>query len=160
MEITAQQAAEILFNCATLLEMAGANRFRVGAYRNAARVMIQLGYLAPRVVANDEALHALGFGRRMARKLRELFTTGNLAFYDELLAGQPLPVARLMRVPGVGPKTALRLYHELGINSPQALVQAAQAGEIHKLRGFGHRRETLWATAVPAPASADLPKAA
>ncbi len=146
-EMTAAEAARIMFNCATLLEMAGANQWRVAAYRNAGRVLLQLGYLAARVVANDEALHALGFGKRLSAKLRELFTTGQLAFYEELVAGQPLPVARLLRVPGVGPKTALRLVNELGIQSPQALAAAAGRGEIHTVRGFGPRREALWAQA-------------
>jgi DNA polymerase (family 10) len=164
MAMTSQEAAEILFNCATMLEMAGANQYRVAAYRNAARVMLQLGDLAPRVVANDEAMRGLHFGTRLTRKLRELFGENHMNFYDELLAELPLPVVRLMTVPGVGPKTALRLYNELGINSPKALAAAAGAGEIRKVHGFGPRREARWATAdrpavVEMPA-ADLPKAA
>lgn len=161
MEMTSQEAARILFNCATMLEMAGANRYRVAAYRNAARVMLQLGYLAPRVAANDEALKALGFGRRLSAKLRELFANGGLSFYNELLGEQPLPVARLMSVPGVGPKTAYRLYNELGVNSPGSLAVAAGEGRVSKLRGFGPRREALWAGAgAQANGPADLPEAA
>ncbi|HET7078657.1 MAG TPA: helix-hairpin-helix domain-containing protein [Chloroflexia bacterium] len=161
MAITSQEAAEILFNCATLLEMAGANPYRIAAYRNAARVMLQLGDLAPRVVVNDEAMRGLHFGKRLTRKLRELFAENHMTFYDELLAELPLPVARLMTVPGVGPKTALRLYNELGISSPKALAAAAGAGEIRKVHGFGPRREARWATAgAVAERPADLPKAA
>lgn len=161
--MTSQEAAKILFDCATLLEMADANRYRVAAYRRAALIVLQLGDLAPRLVANDEALRALGFGKRLSRKLRELYTTGQLEFYDELVTAQPLPVARLMRLPGIGPKTAIRLYNELGVTSPKTLAAAAEAGEVRKLRGFGPRREAQWA-AVGAEAADEaataLPKAA
>ena len=162
MAMTSQEAAEILFNCATLLEMSGANPYRIAAYRNAARVMLQLGDLAPRIVANDEAMRGLHFGKRLTRKLRALFGENHMPFYDELLAELPLPVARLMSVPGVGPKTALRLYNELGISSPRALAAAASAGEIRKVHGFGPRREARWAAAGAATEmpAADLPKAA
>jgi DNA polymerase (family 10) len=150
--LTAADAAKVLFNCATLLEMADSNRYRVAAYRRAGLVLLQLGDLAPRVVANDEALRALGFGKRLTRKLRELFATGELGFYDGLLADLPWPIAGLVRLPGIGPKTALRLYNELGISSPQALAAAAQAGNIRKLPGFGPRREAAWAGVAGAPA--------
>ena len=61
--MTSQDAAKILFNCATLLEMDGANRYRIAAYRRAALILLRLGDLAPRLVANDEALKALGVWR-------------------------------------------------------------------------------------------------
>src|SRR3954464_5094043 len=88
--MTSQDAAKILFNCATLLEMAGANRYRVAAYRRAAQIVLRLGDVAPRAVTNDEAMKGLGFGPRLTRKLRELFATGQMDFYDELLADLPL----------------------------------------------------------------------
>ncbi len=164
--MTGQDAAKILFNCATFLDMEGANRYRVAAYRRAALIMQQLADLAPRLVANEEALRALGFGTRLRRKLQELFTTGELHFYDELVAARDEPIGALLRIPGIGPKTALRLYRELGISTPAALTRAARAGEIHPLKGFGTIREARWA-ALPVemprvlpPAEPALPRAA
>ena len=150
--MNAEKAAEILFNCATLLELYGANRHRIARYRYAAQVMLRLGELAPQAAQSPEALRALGFGERLTRKLHELFTTDNLAFYEDLLSDLPYGVVRLMQVPGVGPKLAFRLHTELGISSPKALAEAARRGEIHQLRGFGPRREAAYAAFGRPPA--------
>src|SRR5215212_7722334 len=107
--MNAEKAAEILFNCATLLEMYGANQHRIARYRYAAQVMLRLGDLAPQAAASPEALKALGFGERLSRKLHELFATDSLAFYEDLLGELPYGVVRLMQVPGIGPKRAYRL---------------------------------------------------
>ena len=74
-----------------------------------------------------------------------------LGFYEDLLSDLPYGVVRLMRVPGIGPKRAFRLYKELGVSSPAALAAAARRGEVHRLRGFGPRREAEYA-AYPGPA--------
>jgi DNA polymerase (family X) len=167
--MTAEKAAEILFNCATLLELYKANPHRIGRYRYAAQVMLRLGDLAPQTAQNPEALRALGFGERLTRKLHELFTTGSLSFYDDLLSDLPYGVVRLMQVPGVGPKLAFRLFNELGVSSAAALAAAARRGEVHQLRGFGPRREAAYAAfgaSAPAPPvppaqlQFDFPKAA
>jgi DNA polymerase (family 10) len=152
--MTAEKAAEILFNCATLLELYKAHPHRIGRYRYAAQVMLRLGDLAPQTAQNPEALRALGFGERLTRKLHELFTTGSLSFYDDLLSDLPYGVVRLMQVPGVGPKLAFRLFNELGVSSAAALAAAARRGEVHQLRGFGPRREAAYAAfgaSAPAP---------
>jgi DNA polymerase (family 10) len=131
--------------------------------------MLRLGDLAPQTAQNPEALRALGFGERLTRKLHELFTTGSLSFYDDLLSDLPYGVVRLMQVPGVGPKLAFRLFNELGVSSAAALAAAARRGEVHQLRGFGPRREAAYAAfgaSAPAPPvppaqlQFDFPKAA
>jgi Zn-dependent protease len=111
-------------------------------------------------------VRALGFGERLTRKLNELFTTGSLGFYDDLLGDLPYGVVRLMQVPGIGPKRAFQLYNELGVNSAATLAEAARLGEVHQLRGFGPRREAAYAAynapapAPPAQLQFDFPKAA
>ncbi len=167
--MTAEKAAEILFNCATVLELYKSNPHRIARYRYAAQMMLRLGNLAPQTAQNPEALRALGFGERLTRKLNELFTTGSLSFYEDLLGDLPYGVVRLMQVPGVGPKLAFRLYNELGVNSAAALAAAARRGEVHQLKGFGPRREAIYAAfeapAAPPPTPIgqlqfDFPKAA
>ena len=154
--MNAEQAAEILFNCATLLELHAANPHRIARYRFAAQMMLRLGPQVPFAASDPATLRALGFGERLARKLHELFTTGSLGFYEDLLSDLPYGVVRLMQVPGIGPRRAFQLYHELGVSSPAALGEAARQGKVHQLRGFGSRREADYA-ALGRPARHETP---
>ena len=142
--VTTTEAATVLFNVATILEMADDNPYRIRAYRQAARLM--MGQRAP----VDDALiegtkgHELdlpGLGPRLRRKLGELLATGQLRFYVDLCADLPVELQQLMQIPGVGPKTAVRLHRELGLATPVDVVVAARGGRIQTLYGFGERRE-------------------
>lgn len=148
--MTNRQIADILFNIATLLDMAQDNIYRVRAYRRAARRLLALREEAALIVARGEALPLPGVGQRMRRKLAELLSEGSLTYYDELLADLPPAMQVLMALEGVGPKTALRLNEELRIGSPEELIAAAQGGRIQQLYGFGARREELLAEAAQA----------
>jgi DNA polymerase (family 10) len=64
-----------------------------------------------------------------------------MRFYVELCADMPREVSSLMLIPGVGPKTALRLNEELGLTSAADVYAAAQQGKIRQLYGFGLKRE-------------------
>ena len=156
--MTNRQIAAMLFNIATLLDMAQDNVYRVRAYRRAARRILSLREEAAVIVAHGEELPLPGVGARIRRKLAELIGSGALAFYDELLEDLPREVRALMVLEGIGPVTAQRLYDELGIATPHEVVVAAGAQKIQKLYGFGARREaalaevarTVLATAWPA----------
>ena len=142
--VTNKDAADILFNVATILELAEDNPYRVRAYRRAARLL--LGSRADaRVKLVDgkqgKELDLPGLGTRLRRKLGELLATGRMRFYVELCAELPDDVSRLMQIPNVGPKTALRLHEELGLSTPAEVYAAAQAGKIRALYGFGDKRE-------------------
>ena len=142
--VTNKDAAGVLFNVATILELAEDNPYRVRAYRRAARLL--LGSPADaRVKLVDgkqgKELDLPGLGLRLRRKLGELLATGRMRFYVELCAELPDEVSGLMRIPNVGPKTALRLHEELGLSTPADVYAAAQAGKIRALYGFGEKRE-------------------
>ncbi len=154
--MTNRQIANILFNIATLLDMAQDNIYRVRAYRRAARRILALREEAAVIVARGEALPLPGVGARMRRKLTELLAEGSLASYKELLEDLPPTMQVLMALEGVGPRTALRLNEELRIGSPEELIAAAQGGRIRQLYGFGARREELLAQAAQAAVAAHL----
>jgi DNA polymerase (family 10) len=64
-----------------------------------------------------------------------------MGLYETLLDELGEPLASLMNMRGVGPKTALRLVRELGVGSIGDLARAAREGRIQTLRGFGPKRE-------------------
>lgn len=158
--MTNRQMADILFNIATLLDMAQGNVYRVRAYRRAARRLLALREEATAIVARGEDLPLPGVGVRIRRKLAELMGAGALAFYEELLEDLPPAVRALMAVDGVGPKTALRLSDGLGIATPRGLIAAAERGRVRELYGFGPRREALLAAAARAAIAAPATPAA
>lgn len=149
--VTNKDAAAILFNVATILQLAEDNPYRVRAYRRAARLLLANPEDA-RVKLVDgkdgKELVLPGLGLRLRRKLGELLATGRMRFYVELCAELPDAVAGLMALSQVGPKTALRLHEELGLATAADVYAAAQAGRIRHLYGFGERRERQLLTAA------------
>lgn len=136
-----RQAAGTLFAIAALLEAQGANRYRVRAYRQAARRLLALDEPAARYLNAAGELELPGLGPRLRRKVGELLRHGRLQFSDDLIAALPRPVRDLLAVRGVGPVTAERLVQELGIKSVRGLARAARRCRLQTLRGIGPVRE-------------------
>jgi DNA polymerase (family X) len=134
--------ARILGQIADLLEIKGENPFKIRAYRNAADVV---GHAAESVAGMDaESLRAWGgIGKDLASRIIEIATTGDCAVRQELLQSFPITLLDVLALQGVGPKTAGRLYQELGISSVPELESAARAGRIRGLKGMGAKKESL-----------------
>ena len=134
--------ARTLEEVADLLEIKNENPFRIRAYRNAVRtIQIQTTPLA-RLLAEGKPLTALpGIGKEMAGHIREMVETGTLGYRDELLGEIPRSLLELVRLPGVGPKKAKKLWDELGIGTVEELEEAAKAGRIAGLPGFGEKTQ-------------------
>jgi DNA polymerase/3'-5' exonuclease PolX len=136
------RVAEVLFNIATILEMQQANPYRITAYRNAARGILALPEPVAPILARGEHPAVPGLGERLLRKITELVTTGHMTFYDDLCEESlPEDVRDLMRVPHVGPRTALRLVGQVGIHSVPQLWEAAERRRLRDYYGFGPRSE-------------------
>ena len=140
--ITNRQIAEALSSIAELLEYQNANPYRVQAYRNAARGILELHEPAAEIIRHGKSLPVPGLGRRLQFRIAELVHTGTMTFYNDLfMQSLPPAVRRLMAVEHVGPRSAIRLYEELSIQTPEQLWWAAHQQRIRKLRGFGVRSE-------------------
>ncbi|SFC42968.1 DNA polymerase (family 10) [Halobiforma haloterrestris] len=82
-----------------------------------------------------------GVGDAIASKIVEYVETGSIDELEELRAELPIDIADITRVEGVGPKTAGKLYRELGIETLDDLEEAAENGEIQEVKGFGPKTE-------------------
>lgn len=133
-----EEIAHAFDEIADLLEIEGANTFRVRAYRNAARNLRSLGQEIAVLVANGEDLTRLpGIGKDLAAKIQEMIETGKVRTLNELHKEIPPGVEDLLQIPGLGPKRVKALYHSLGIKSVKQLEQAVRTGQVRSLPGFG-----------------------
>ncbi|HEX6939230.1 MAG TPA: PHP domain-containing protein [Longimicrobiales bacterium] len=134
------EIAEKLREVADLLEIRGENRFKVRAYRNAARTVEGLTEPLAELVRRGADLEELpAIGKDMAGYITELVRTGRLRRLEQLEKRTPRGAAELIRLEGVGPKKAMRFERELGVHSIADLERALDRGEVEAMRGFGKR---------------------
>jgi DNA polymerase (family 10) len=127
---------------ADLLEVQGANVFRVRAYRNAARTLSELGRSVKAMLEGGEDLDALpGIGPDLAGKIAEVVATGTCKQLEELKKELPAALTVLLTIRGLGPKRVRTLHDELGIETLEQLLAAAREGRIRNVRGFGVETE-------------------
>lgn len=140
--VTNSQIAEVLSGIAALLESQNSNPYRIQAYRNAARGVLELPEESADILARRELLPVPGMGKRLQNRIAELVNTGTMTFYQDLSLQLLPPGARaLMAIEYVGPHIAIRLHEELGIDTPEKLWWAAHRQRIRALPGFGPRSE-------------------
>jgi len=131
--------SKVLDNIAELLELKGENVFKVRAYQRAARTLEGLPVEAAQLHREGRLRQVPGIGEALEKKIAELLTTGRLEYYDKLRAEFPPGIETLMEVPGIGPKTAVRLSRELGITTLEQLEEALLAGRVASLPQMGQK---------------------
>ena len=123
---------------ADLLEIEGANPFRVRAYRRAAATIEDLPTSVAAMVEAGADLDELpGIGPDLAGKIREICATGHSAALEQVETRTPASLAELMAMPGLGPKRVQVLHERLGIETIEDLAKAARAGKLRELPRFG-----------------------
>ena len=137
------QIASIFYRMADLLEIEGANSFRVRAYRNAADTIERMPKDVSDLIKEGKQLTSIhGVGPDLANKIQEIVKTGKLAQLDEIEQRTPPEMADLLKIGGLGPRRVKTIYSELGVKSIQQLRAAAESGAIRGLPGFGEKIES------------------
>jgi len=134
------QVAAVLYEIADLLDLQGV-AFKPVAYRRAARNIEALEDDFEKIVAEGRLKDIPGVGDAMTKKIEELVTTGELRYLKQLRSEVPAGLVDLLRVPDVGPKTAMILYKELGISSIDQLKDAVLNHRLLGIKGFGEKTE-------------------
>jgi DNA polymerase (family 10) len=147
--------ARVFEQIADLLEIEGANPFRIRAYRNAARELEMLGVPAAEMLARGEDLKELpGIGDDLAAKIAEIVATGSCRALEKLRQELPPTITQLLEIPRLGPRRVRTLYEQLGVETLAQLAQAARSGRIRQLAGFGPRTEEAILAALASKATA------
>jgi DNA polymerase (family 10) len=130
--------ARLFSEIADLLEIQGANPFRVRAYRNAARTIADSAEpLAGVVTAGGDLTELPGIGEDLADKIATIVKTGGLPLHRQLVKELSPGVLDLLRIPGLGPKRVKLLRSKLKVKSAADLAKVLEAGKVAKLPGFG-----------------------
>jgi len=136
-----------------LYELDGAIIHRVLAYRAAAKAIREAPVSVAALARQGRVTELTGVGATLEQKISDLLDTGTIPAAQRLRARFPPGLIELTHLPGLGPKRARRLFEELGIDSLEALGQAANDQRLRQLRGFGAQFEArvlqALATGVP-----------
>ena len=125
----------------TLYELDGAVRYRVLAYRDAAKVIRESPVSIAELSRAGRVTELPGIGKTIAEKIETLLETGSIPSADRLKEKYPPSLVEVTRVPGLGAKTVRRLFEDLGVASLDDLREAIAKQRIRGLRGLGPKAE-------------------
>ena len=132
-----KEIARILHEVAGMLELAGANSFKVRAYEHAARAILSFEGDLAEAVRSGELRKVPGIGATIFANVESLLTSGELPVYEELRATFPPGLRDCLKVPRLGAKKVKTLFETLGVDSLDALERACLDGRLTGIRGFG-----------------------
>ena len=139
--LTKSQIASALEQVAVLLELDGANRFRVIAYQNASRALASLEEDLLTVVKEERITDVKGIGKGLGGLITEAVLQGTWGDLPSLYEKIPPGLMEIVEIPGLGPKRARTMYEELGVDSGEALKVACETGHVAPLSGFGEKSQ-------------------
>ena len=135
------EIAEAFEELASLYELDGAVVYRVNAYRNAAKAIREAGVSVDELARQGRVEELSGVGATIAEKIDALLEGGSIPSADKLKARIPSGLVEITRIPGLGPKRARLLYDQLEVSSLAELREAAEAGRLKDVKGFGKKAE-------------------
>jgi DNA polymerase (family 10) len=132
---------EVLERIGTMMEIKGENPFKIRAYSAGARTLQTMEEDLGEVIEDGRLGDIPGIGKALTEKIKTLYTTGELEFYDKLVASVPSGLMDLLDIPGLGGKKIKVLHEKLDVDSIESLTVACQEGKVAELKGFGKKTE-------------------
>jgi DNA polymerase (family 10) len=126
---------------ADLLEIEGADAFRIVAYRRAAQRIRETATPVAQLALDGRAKELSGIGKTIEEKIVQIVDHGEIEALAKRRTAIPPDVVRFMRLPGLGPKTAARIWRELGVTTLEELKAAAEQERVRTLPGLGAKAE-------------------
>jgi len=139
--VTNAEIAAALDELGVLYELEGAVKYRVLAYGAAAKAIRESPVSVAELAAAGRATEVPGVGKTLAEKIDALLESGEIPAAAKLKAKFPPTLIEVTRVPGLGAKTARRLYDELDIRDVEDLKRAAEQHRVRELKGLGAKAE-------------------
>jgi DNA polymerase (family 10) len=139
--VTNAEIAAALDELGVLYELDGAVKYRVLAYSAAAKAIRESPVSVADLAAEGRATEVPGVGKTLAEKIAALIETGEIPAAVKLKAKFPPTLIEVTRVPGVGAKTARKLFEALGVATLEDLKAAAEGERIRELKGLGPKAE-------------------
>jgi DNA polymerase (family X) len=139
--VTNAEIAAALEELGVLYELDGAVKYRVLAYGTAAKAIRESPVSVAELAGQGRATEIPGVGKTLAEKIDALIETGEIPAAVKLKAKFPPTLIEVTRVPGVGAKTARRLFDELGVSNLEELREAADAEKVREVKGLGPKAE-------------------
>jgi DNA polymerase (family 10) len=136
-----QDVADALDELADVSEILGEQGFRVLAYRRAATRIRETGASVAELAQQGTAKELPGIGATIESKIVEMTETGSMSALEKRRAEVPAEVRQFLRLPGLGPKTAARIWRELGVTTLEELRVAAEQQRVRSLQGLGAKSE-------------------
>ena len=134
--------AGILYETADLLEIDGADSFRIRSYRNAAEAIeAQPRQISDLIAEPKQVLAISGIGKGMLTNLQEMFREGRLGLHAELLKKYRPSMLELLKLQGLGPKTIALLWSSFQVCDIDGLEKLAREGKIRELPRMGKKQE-------------------
>lgn len=130
------EIAAIFNQAADLLEIQGANPFRVRAYRRAATSLEGLTDTIEVIVHQGTVRNIPGIGEDLARKIDEYLQTGKMEFHEKLKEEIPPGLVKMVDIPSVGPKTAKQIYDHFRIQTIEELEELCKTEKLLGVPGF------------------------
>ena len=132
---------EVLERIGTMMEIKGENPFKIRAYSAGARTLQTMDEDLGDVIEEGRLGDIPGIGKALTEKIETLYATGELEFYNKLVASVPSGLMDMLDIPGLGGKKIKVLHEKLDVDSIESLTIACQEGRVAELKGFGKKTE-------------------